>query len=268
MPRGSDTLVPDTPEHHTGRVRDEREVGGRWRAHQRHEHVAPSAPLAPWVDHLWAVTWDYATPYRQKVAPSAAVHLTARDAAPPHWHGPTTRHVVRELSGHGRVVGAAVRPGMARDLVSGPVSRLADGTRASGGPAGITATAALDAWLVARLPAAPRPAALEAAAVVDLVRDDPALRRVEDLAARSGSHPRRLQRLFAEHVGVGPKWVIRRFRLGEVIARMASGGPVDWAGVAHDLGYADQAHLVRDVAALLGETPTAYAARYPPAEIL
>jgi AraC-like DNA-binding protein len=249
-------------------VRDERETGGRWRHHQRHEHLAPDPALAPWVDHLWAVDWDYPEPYAQKVPPSASVHLTARDGAPPHWHGVTTRHVVRELRGRGRVVGIAVRPGLARDLVAGAVSELTDTSRAAGGPPGLVGTAALGDWLAARLPDAPGAAALEAAAAVDLVRDDPALLRVEDLARRCGSHPRRLQRLFAEHVGAGPKWVIRWYRLREVTDRMAAGRRIAWAPLAHDLGYADQAHLIRDVTALLGETPTAYAARYPPAEIL
>ena len=75
---------------------------------------------------------------------------------------------------------------------------------------------------------------------------------------------RRLQRLFAEHVGVGPKWVIRRYRLHEVTERMSAGAPIDWAALAADLGYADQAHLTRDFTDLFGEPPTAYARRYPP----
>jgi AraC-like DNA-binding protein len=64
-------------------------------------------------------------------------------------------------------------------------------------------------------------------------------------------------------VGVGPKWVIRRYRLHEVTERMAAGSRIDWAGLAADLGYADQAHLTRDFGALFGEPPTRYARRYP-----
>jgi len=36
---------------------------------------------------------------------------------------------------------------------------------------------------------------------------------------------------------------------------------VDWAALAADLGYADQAHLSRDFTATLGVPPTQYAAR-------
>jgi AraC-like DNA-binding protein len=43
---------------------------------------------------------------------------------------------------------------------------------------------------------------------------------------------------------------------------MDSGASIDWAGLAADLGYADQAHFTRDFTAMFGETPTQYAARY------
>lgn len=73
---------------------------------------------------------------------------------------------------------------------------------------------------------------------------------------------RTLRRLFAEYVGVGPKWAVRRDRLREVTERMARGKTADWAGTAADLGYADQAHFTRDFTAMFGEPPTRYAQRY------
>lgn len=70
---------------------------------------------------------------------------------------------------------------------------------------------------------------------------------------------RRLQRLFAEYVGASPKWVLRRARLHEAAARAEAGAGVDWAVLAADLGYADQAHLTRDFAAAVGAPPGRYA---------
>lgn len=43
----------------------------------------------------------------------------------------------------------------------------------------------------------------------------------------------------------------------------AGAAPVTWAGIAAELGYSDQAHLVREFRAVLGTTPAAYAARQP-----
>jgi len=102
--------------------------------------------------------------------------------------------------------------------------------------------------------------------VADLVSHitaDPGLRRVDQLAAASGMTARSLQRLFADYVGVSPKWVMRRARLHEAAERADSGDPVDWAELAADLGYADQAHLTRDFTVTIGVSPTRYAAPAP-----
>ncbi len=57
---------------------------------------------------------------------------------------------------------------------------------------------------------------------------------------------------------MSPAWVIRRWRIVEAADRAAVGDEVVWADLAADLGYADQAHLVRDFTAHLGTTPAAY----------
>src|SRR5690606_34569942 len=88
----------------------------------------------------------------------------------------------------------------------------------------------VDAFLAARAPAATHPCE-EIAALVERVAADPAFVRVEVLAREAGTTVRRLQRLFAEHVGVGPKWVVRRYRIYEVAERIAVGTQVDLAAI-------------------------------------
>ncbi len=104
------------------------------------------------------------------------------------------------------------------------------------------------------------PLAGQVAALVARITDDPGLRRVDQLSAESGMTPRTLQRLFADYVGVSPKWVMRRARLHEAAERADGGEPVDWAELAAGLGYADQAHLIRDFSVTIGASPTRYAA--------
>ena len=70
--------------------------------------------------------------------------------------------------------------------------------------------------------------------------------------------PRSLQRFCAEWIGVGPKELVRWARLHEAAGRAAA-GPVDWSSLAAELGYADQAHLVRDFTRVVGEPPARYA---------
>jgi AraC-like DNA-binding protein len=96
-------------------------------------------------------------------------------------------------------------------------------------------------------------------AAVDRAAGDPGIARVDQLAAASGAGVRRLQRLFQDHVGVGPKWVIRRYRLHEAAARAAGGSRLDLVRLAAELGYSDQAHLTRDFTALVGSPPARYA---------
>lgn len=100
--------------------------------------------------------------------------------------------------------------------------------------------------------------AAQAMALVDLVRRDRAMRRVDRLAAAGGLSVRSLQRLFADYVGVSPKWVVLRYRIHEALER-AEEEPLDWARLADQLGYSDQAHLVRDFTTTVGVPPTLYA---------
>jgi AraC-like DNA-binding protein len=101
--------------------------------------------------------------------------------------------------------------------------------------------------------------ARQVTAVASVAEHDRSVVRVEQLAIVAGVGVRTLQRMFAQHLGVSPAWVIRRWRLVEAADRAAAGDTVAWAELAVELGYADQSHLVRDFKAHLGTTPAAYA---------
>lgn len=101
--------------------------------------------------------------------------------------------------------------------------------------------------------------ALLAGRIVDAVADDLDLHSADELARRFDMTLRALQRLFNDQVGVGPKWVINRYRMHEAVARVQAGQPVSWAALAQDLGYFDQAHFIADFRKLVGRTPGEYA---------
>jgi methylphosphotriester-DNA--protein-cysteine methyltransferase len=82
--------------------------------------------------------------------------------------------------------------------------------------------------------------------------------RVSAIAAAHGISTRTMQRLFAAYVGVGPKWVLQRYRLHEAIEQLHAGPRVDWTRFALDLGYYDHAHFLRDFRALVGRSPAQY----------
>jgi AraC-like DNA-binding protein len=257
-------------------VRDARELRGTWATFQRHWYGAPAANLTPFVSGYWAAEWDLRgqEPYRQKIVPYPNVHLSFRDGAA-LVRGPERGHVVRTLDGRGAVFGVTFRPGCFRPFLGASVSTITGRSLSAAAvfgpdlpavtpqPGEAPATArVVEAFLLARLPE-PDPLAAQAAAIVARIEAEPQLTRVDALARAAGLGVRRLQRLFAEYVGLGPKWVIRRYRLHEVGERLASGADIDWVGLAGELGYADQAHFIRDFTAMVGESPTRYAERYP-----
>lgn len=84
--------------------------------------------------------------------------------------------------------------------------------------------------------------------------------RVDEVARAHGVSTRTLQRVFRANVGVSPKWVLKRYRLHDAAERIADGTVAGWASLARELGYFDQAHFISDFRALVGMTPSAYAA--------
>ena len=252
----------------------------------------PSAGLAAFVEFYWILRWDLRgqPPHEQTILPHPSVNL-AFEASGAGIYGVDRRLFTRTLSGSGRVLGVRFRAGCFRPFWRAPISELTDrvvpavrifgpeaeqtrraimradalaaapdGTSAAA-PDGADAVMAEQAEALLRSVQAERdPAAEQAAELVARITGDPALRRVDQLAAAAGMSARGLQRLFADYVGVSPKWVMRRARLHEAAERADGGEVVDWAGLAADLGYADQAHLTRDFTATIGIPPTHYAA--------
>jgi len=83
--------------------------------------------------------------------------------------------------------------------------------------------------------------------------------RVERVAERLGVTARHLRRVFTESVGIGPKEFARTVRLQRAVRRAATSK--DWARIAADAGYYDQAHLIADFRQLVGLTPGAFLKR-------
>jgi AraC-like DNA-binding protein len=79
--------------------------------------------------------------------------------------------------------------------------------------------------------------------------------RVEELARACAVSERTLGRLFVRWVGLSPKTFVRIVRFQHAL-RGLDGAP-NWAALAAELGYFDQAHLIRDMRALFGAAPTA-----------
>jgi AraC-like DNA-binding protein len=100
--------------------------------------------------------------------------------------------------------------------------------------------------------------------LLDVVADmlaDRTLLTVAEAARRHGVSVRTLQRVFTHYVGVGPKWVLARYRMHDVVAALDAGDDGTLTDLAVRFGWYDQAHFTRDFVALVGATPGQYRAR-------
>ena len=239
----------------------------------RHNRYPPCEALSEWVRHFWVESWDvrHDVPQVREVLPHPCVHLVlARGRS--RVYGVQLKRMARELKGHDCIVGVKFRPGAFYPFLQRPVLSLAnravplrdlfrdadDAERAlerCSDEQGMVEVASR--LLLNNLP--PRdPLVNVADAATEQIRVDRSITRVEHLVAKHDRSARTLQRLFCRYVGANARWVIKRYRVFEALGRLASGGAVEFAALAQDLGYYDQAHFINDFKRLVGRSPAAY----------
>ncbi|HEY4277314.1 MAG TPA: helix-turn-helix domain-containing protein [Conexibacter sp.] len=233
--------------------------------------------LAHAVDRHWSVSWDLRgqPPFTQQILNHPNVNMSFEPDGAFVWGVGMTR-TQHPLSGRGWVLGTRFRPGAFRPFVDFPVASITDRVLPLADVFGSEAAAAIDAEVrgceemgerVERVEAflrersdGPDARAGEVAAMVATVLDDPSITRVDELASACHVSPRTLQRLFAEYVGVSPKWVVQRQRLHTAAERIADDPSLDLGRLAVELGYFDQAHFINGFKTVVGRTPAEYAA--------
>lgn len=240
----------------------------------RYRELAPPPALAGSVVCSWVqVIGDGATHHAQRVLPDGCVDLIWTESGPPIAVGPATCATLARLPPRAALLGVRFRPGFAPLALGAPASELLDREvtlhdlwgRAAGAlsdrvleqPSPAARLAVIEEQLRARLASARPPDALAAAAVTWLARHPSG--RVERLARELGISARQLNRRFAAAVGYGPKIFQRVARLQRLLAlgELPAGARVGLTQLALAAGYADQAHMTREVRSLTGRTPAA-----------
>ncbi len=248
----------------------------------------PASPaLAPFVEALWYV--EKRVPHgRERVLPSGGMQLlvnlgedelrsthgaTVRRTRGAALQGANAEPVVIDTAHRETIMGVAFRPGGAYPFFPAPASATRGDlveVDALWEPDGAllrerlleAATPAeklreLEVVLLAHVicPLAPDRARAFAVAALDYGM------AVDAVADRLGMTPKRLARRFAGEVGLTPKLFARVRRFQRLLLAVADGVAVDWARLAAECGYYDQAHLIHDFRAFSGMTPGAYQAR-------
>ncbi|CAI9403244.1 hypothetical protein HIDPHFAB_00979 [Nocardioides sp. T2.26MG-1] len=252
------------------------------------ERTDTSPALAPWVEYHWTLRWDLPPDVAFTSAivphPSSTVSVEHGTARRPETAGEAvvvtgvvTHRFDVEVHGRGWVHGVKLRPGAVTALTGHDAKALVDRTvpvrevlppavgaglreLAPDTPSAV-ATATACAALESLLPAEPDPSYDALLRVIADMLADRSLLRVAEVAERHGIGRRSLERLFARYVGVGPKWVLARYRMHDVVTALDEGYAGPLADLAATFGWFDQAHFGRDFAALVGCPPSAYRRR-------
>ena len=235
---------------------------------------APAPEIAAYVDRHWIVSWDLRgrSPFTQDVLPHPCVNVVFEQGHG-RVYGLVRDRFTRRLEGTGTVVGTKFRPGAFALFVGVPMARLVgrsialseafgsdvvrlEGAVASTDDLGVQ-VAAVERFIAERAPEPDAGYELVSEVIADMLAAPPGM-RVDDFAARHGMSARTLQRIFRRYVGLGPKWVLQRYRLHEAAERMAAGEAKDLTRLALDLGYFDLAHFTGHFRRVVGRSPAAF----------
>jgi AraC-like DNA-binding protein len=250
----------------------------------------PAGRLGRYVESVWHARGQI--PYaRERIGPTGSTvagivlgpPIVQTPAAGPAFRadtgfliGPHDRPLLNEPTGHTDCVGIVTTPigcrpvfGVAPAGIRGRVTDLLAAWPAAG---------ALRAQLV-RGGVDDEPGSLldrtEATLLAGLDESDPGLDRCEravavlqadparpigELAAGLGVSHGHLDREFTRVVGLSPRTLARVLRVRRLLEAIDVEDHVAWARLAADLGWYDQAHLIRDVTRHTGVAPTAYVA--------
>ena len=238
---------------------------------------APPASLADAIVRIWGV---------EQLAPTHAglpdgcvdilVTLSPRPGA--FVIGAMSRATVIDRPPGHHVVGLSLQPGVASAVLGCASSQLTDEMVDLGDVIGRSAPALVDriqraeafdararvlqSFVQERLATA-RPGAQQLPLVrsaIDAIRSSEGTVSIAALARNQGCTTRVMERAFDRQVGLSPKLFSRIVRFHAAVRALRSGRRM--TDVAYSLGFADQAHFIRDFSSLAGHTPREFIAQF------
>lgn len=257
----------------------------------------PRAPLSHFVNLLWLYEGYSQSHAKERVLPTGEMQLVINlredksliyDRANPDrcqtyngsvFSGAHSEYLVIGTAALESVIGVHFRPGGGFPFLRMPAGELRDTTVSLDT---LWGSAAID--LRDRLLEAPTHQArfrvLECALTAELMRKSdrhdavrfalgyflaaPQVATIADVTDQIGLSPKRFIQVFRDETGYTPKVFCRIRRFQQALDRMEGRKTVEWANVALDCGYFDQAHFIHDFRAFSGINPTTYLAQRTP----
>lgn len=237
--------------------------------------------LQPWVERMWTIDADAFDGAEAPIAPDGCCEIVFHVTTPPRrwrddaWHRQPQAFLFGQLRGPLRLhadegvhcLGISLRAHAAAPLLRVPGTDLHSTENAFGDlgrwlkplqvvgrhlqRSRVHGAAIASLRALARESRAFDPLVIEACDALRTVRDEPA---IAALARRLNVTSRTLERRFLAGVGLSPKCYARIQRMQQAM-RMLGSPATGLAGIAQDLGYADQAHFTREIVELTGRAP-------------
>jgi len=235
----------------------------------RYREHPPPQRLQPYVECFWSLESPDAVP-EYPVLPDGCVDIVYSPGAGPQLVGTMSRTRKFDFEPGDLRVGVRFRPAMATGFVQAPGSETTDrllplsdvwgarGRQLSARMADSRSAKQAIALLEAELVDASQPGIVQK--VSAHIVDHGGQVRVDDLARDAGLSARQLRRLFLDQLGLTPKHFCRVIRFRHSLPRLRVSRRGDWAEVALDCGYYDQAHFINDFREFSGYTPGEFAA--------
>ena len=257
----------------------------------------PAPPLAHFVDVLWLYEGYDVTHEKERLLPDGTVELVINlredcirvydSHLPDEFHtipgcvvsGPRSEFFVFDTAGEASTVGVHFKPGGAYPFLGLPSCELHNQSVALEDLWGQASAhlrerlleaatpeeklRVLEACLLEQLlkPTEPHPAVgFAVRQLCGPMRSAPVSRMADEL----GFSQRRFIQLFSNEVGLTPKLFSRVSRFQRIIRTAHAVGEINWAEMALDCGYYDQAHFIHDFRSFAGITPSEYLERKTP----
>jgi AraC-like DNA-binding protein len=252
-------------------------------------HHQPTFPLSQFINHLWYVNLQ--APYQQeRILPTGTIELMINfggafrvvDKHDPNkfdlnsrsWiAGFQTEYIINEPLGNTEMIGVSFKAGGAYPFFGMPISEFNDqvihmdlvwGSRIEamrdqlhGAPTLADKFALVEGWLCERL-AVDRVGFQPIEYAVNQIGQANGVLSIKALSEQIGYSQKHLISQFKKMIGVSPKVYARIIKFQRVLQAIDPSAPVNWALIAQQSEYYDQAHFNKDFAAFTGLTPTEY----------
>jgi AraC-like DNA-binding protein len=235
----------------------------------------PEPELGDLVEQFWVVEWDLLgkKTHTQKNLPDPNFHLVF-DGQKINIIGPSSKLYAYQMIEKGKLIGVKFAAASLDKILPLPISNYIDKEVDAASVLKFDESKLLselyglerDEQIIERICSYLTPFSFVASQQqrmarewIEMIKNEPEIYNVSQLADRTNSSTRSIQRYCQQYLGLSPKWLIRRYRLHQALESLDKGACSILDLVAR-LNYTDQSHLIRDFKEMIGTTPARYSA--------